>query len=309
MPLKIVIFFVVCGTVFFGAMFSCNNTLENPNRPSFSMITNEDFIEIKRYYANGISFDTTGIFLRPEWTLKFESDSVVKIASDYNPNFVSYPIYHSHDSVFNFGQQYFKIKSISRDSLVFQLLKVRDGLIFKKESIIFSIFYARRYVERLKQSVEELRKPNRADSLFIKSRAIVSNRYPDSFFYASTPVDLESRIPNIHISKLAVAKGPLKDTGVDEINLSPGYQITIENAYKDFVYDILVTVNDRGHISFNKSLIFIMPEFRDTKNRIIEALVEGYLNSYLDVTPGTTLGIPHSSALRVRLIGKSSSEI
>jgi hypothetical protein len=284
---------------------ACHNERKS-KRPSFAKILGKSYFEVRRTFENGIAFDSNGVYLEPKWVINFSSDSTVKIGTETVNEAVTYPMYYSHDSVFNFGRQYFRIKTIENDSLVFQLLNVDGGIIYNNRSNIYTTFYAEGFIKnRLKRSLDDIRRPTRSDSLFIHQRSLATKHDPDNFFFAATPVVLKSKNANVHIKRLKEARDPLSAKAENYLNLSPGYEVTVNNAYKNFTYDVLVTIDETGRISFNKFLIFVMPEFIETKTRIIEALVDGYLNEYLAVTPGATLGINHSCALRIRLVGKS----
>lgn len=284
---------------------ACQNERKS-KRPSFAKVLGKSYFEVRRTFENGIAFDSNGVHLEPKWIINFSSDSTVKIGTETVDDAVTYPMYYSHDSVFNFGRQYFRIKTIENDSLVFQLLNVDGGIIYNNRSNIYTTFYSENFIKnRLKRSLDDIRRPTRSDSLFIHQRSLATKHDPDNFFFAATPVVLKSKNSNVRIKSLKGTTDPLSGKMENYLSLSPGYEVTVKNAYKNFMYDVLVTVDETGRISFNKFLIFVMPEFIETKTKIIEALVDGYLNEYLAVTPGATLGINHSCALRIRLVGKS----
>jgi hypothetical protein len=85
--------------------------------------------------------------------------------------------------------------------------------------------------------------------------------------------------------------------------MSPEYTINIKKAYEDFSYSIWVIVDEEGQIRYQGSMTAIMPEFEKTTVHTIKAIIDGYLKSYFKVIPGTTLGVPHKSAIYLNLMG------
>jgi hypothetical protein len=48
-----------------------------------------------------------------------------------------------------------------------------------------------------------------------------------------------------------------------------------------------------------------MPEFKKAYEQIMKTITAGYLQHYLEVTPGKTLGIAHTSSILVNVTGKT----
>jgi hypothetical protein len=86
--------------------------------------------------------------------------------------------------------------------------------------------------------------------------------------------------------------------------LFPEYNITIHHAYEDFAYSFTAFVDENGKIKFRKSITFLYPEFRKSYPKTIQAIIDGYVAKYVNVTPGSTLGIPHRSIIQLNLTGK-----
>ncbi len=88
--------------------------------------------------------------------------------------------------------------------------------------------------------------------------------------------------------------------------LSPTYHIVIHKAYDDFAYTFTAYVDEKGNIIFRKSAQMMSPEFAKSTVETMKAITDGYLKLYLNVTPGKTLGIPHTTAYFFECRGKQS---
>src|SRR3546814_7642384 len=80
--------------------------------------------------------------------------------------------------------------------------------------------------------------------------------------------------------------------------LYPEYDITIHRAYKDFYHTFSVLVGPDGKLRLGK--FFVMPEFVESRRRVLKGIVDVYLQNLLDITPATTLGMPHNSVVYLR---------
>jgi hypothetical protein len=290
-------------------MPGCQNgkTRVSKSKPSFKDVIGIKFTEVRRAFDTGLSFNKYGFQLEPEWVLYFTAEDSVKIFSPKENRFIHYPIYYDHGAVFNFAREWFRVINVSKDSLVFQLLQVHAKVVSKEMSNVYMTFYSENYLRNvLHADADSLKCPNRKDSLYVRSRAILANNNPDSIFAARRPVVLESKNPAIQVQKVNVLTDPLKGGSPSDEYLLPEYNITINKAYKDFNYSVSVIVNDRGEMTFNRFLIFVMPEFEESKTRVIKGIIDGYLKPYLDVTPGSTLGFFHSSSIKLNLKGRKN---
>ena len=287
---------------------SCNRpSQKGRNIPTFDSVLGMQYIETDRYFTSGLSFNQQGYELEPSWKMYLLSDDSLMIYHPQAKVFYHYPIYHDHDSVFNIARHWMRVKLISKDSLIFQLLSVEEKVVSKEFSNAFMKFYSYEYLKKKKLNPEEMRKPSREDTLFIKAKAERANRNPgnrDSVFAARTPVTLTSRVPEIAVTKVKVKLDPhdlLHVSPADEY-LYPEFNITIDKAYKDFSYNFSVLVDDKGNMRLGKFLV--SPEFEKSRRRVLEGIIDVYLKRFLRVSPGTTLGIPHTSEITLNIKGR-----
>lgn len=274
--------------------------------PTFTEIKGIKYSEVHRRFDNGLSFNEYGFQLQPEWEIYFSADDSVKIFSPERQKYMTYRIFHSHKAFFQFARDWFRVKHVSKDSLIFQVMRLESRAVKEELSNVYMTLYSHDYIKNvLHTTAEKLREPGREDSLFIKYRAIQANSDPDSAFAARNPVVLKS------ISKIARAEKikPSADPYLGHISRSdeylyPEYKINIDKAYQDFNYSFSVIVDHQGRMHFKEFLVAVMPEFLESKTRVVKGIIDIYLRNLLKVTPGNTLGYPHSSVINLHVIGR-----
>lgn len=290
---------------------SCNSpTKESPEtagRKSFDSIIGIKYYEVKRRFSTGLSFNELGFQQEPTWIIQFKAPDSILAYSPQKKRMQSFFLHYDHGKVYNFAKEWFKIKNISKDSLVFQRLHLTGREISKDiRSDVNITYYAADYINKvLKTTYEELRRPTKADTAYIQQLAERSNRNPgnrDSAFAGRQPVEFSP------ISKMISAK---KISSVDKLlgrtesydYLFPQYRIDIVNAYDDFGYEFSAVVDARGKMylgTFHTDL----PENYGPRKKTLEAIISVYLRNLLKIVPGKTLGIPHSSEINLAVTGR-----
>lgn len=295
-----------CLTVF--CLSSCYyiSTINKEPDPSFEGVKGIRYSEVRREFDSGIAIDRYGFHLEPEWQICFTGDDSVKIFSIEKQKFMPYRIFHSHGNLFQFARQWFRVRHVSRDSIILQVMQVDRRQVREELSNVFMTLYADNYIKnQLRTTIEKLRTPTFLDSLYVRYRAIQANSDPDSAFAARKPVIFKSRSRIARAEKIE----PDLDPNLGEINrsesyLQPVYKIHIDKAYKDFVYSFYMIVDHKGRMKFKRFNQRLPSEFIETKTRVARGIIDVYLKNLLDVTPGSTLGYPHSSVVLVHVIGK-----
>lgn len=288
---------------------SCRQQSEKTSatKPSFKSVTGIRFTEIRRAFDSGFSFDKRGYQLEPEWKMYILSDDSAMIYTPAKKRYMPYKIYFDHDSVINMGWVWLRIKKVSKDSLRFQVLEVEGKEISRERSNLYMTFYADPYIKNvLHTNAQNLQKPSTQDSAYVRSRIRLANQNPDSAFAARQPVVLKSNSPIIKIKKLKPNTADLlNDADPTDEYVYPKFNITINRAYKDFNYSFSVLVDEQGRMRFGKSRVYIMPEFEESKIRVMKGIIDVYLQRLLTITPGKTLGIPHKSQIYLNVKGVS----
>lgn len=262
------------------------------------------YTEVKRTFDNGLSFSPVGYQLTPEWRISFPSIDSVNIYSPKKGRFLNAPVMFDHDSIFNVAWAWLKLKYIKKDSIQFMVLHVTDKVIDDEKVHVFMTFYTNSYIKNVLHSdTVKLRLPTRKDTLYIKARASQANKIPDSAFAATEPAVLKAKSPLISVKKETVPPDDVNGGKLYDEYLSPTYDIVIHHAYQDFSYSYTAYVDENGKIIFRKSLDYISPEFRESTLAALKGITDGYLKLYLDVTPGKTLGIPHTSIIFLNVEG------
>jgi len=289
---------------------SCHRVKIPPPPPkakpiSFKTIAGIDYTEVRRRLSSGLSFDDQGFEAEPSYKITFLKNDSASVYSPDKKAFINFLVFLEPDSIFNVARSYFKLKYMSRDSLLFQVLEVEGDTLHMKRSLVYMTFYANNYIKNvLHTDAATLGKPDRNDTLFIQKKALQANKIPDSAFAARQPVVLKSKNPNAIVQREAKQPDVLNNFDPSNEYMSPEYNITINKAYEDFSYSFTVFVDDKGGMHFGQSLIYIMPEYKESTINTLKAIIDGYLKFYLQVTPGSTLGIVHTSTVILNVVGR-----
>jgi len=274
--------------------------------PSFTAIKGIKYTEVKRRFNNGLSFTDQGFQLEPEWNIYFNADDSVRIYSPEKKQYMTYRIFHSHKALFQFAREWFRVQQVSKDSLIFQVMELESRAVMEDLSTITMTLYSENYIKNvLKTTADKLKAPSKEDSLFIKYRAIQVNSNQDSAFAARNPVKLKSKSKISSVEKIKPSLDPyLGHVNRSEEYLYPEYLIKIKKAYQDFQYSFSVIVDHNGRMHFKQFLVAVEPEFMANKTTVAKGIIDIYLRNTLEITPGNTLGFPHSSVINLHVVGR-----
>lgn len=292
-----------------GYLSACSGTVESenndPRRPSFKPIVDIDFYEVRRSFDNGLAYDSIGFVQEAEWHVKFTREDAIQIYVPGSDSSFNFEITHDHDSFFHFARESWKVIDLNRDSLMLQRLSL-DGLkVNKIRSNVYMRFYAKGYLNRLNKPLVELREPRRHDTLFVQEMVERANRNldnVDSSYSSKNYPKLVSTSGMLEIERRRYDSLELVGESSAYAYLYPEYDITIHRAYKDFYHTFSVLVGPDGKLRLGK--FFVMPEFEESRRRVLTGIVDVYLQHLLDVTPAMTLGLPHNSVVYLRVRGK-----
>lgn len=293
-------------------IIGCNNN--NPHivkhngekdRVTFKSIKGISYTEIYRRQKDGLSFSEYGYQLEPQWRVNFVSDDSVSIYSPGNKRFCNFPLTRGYDSVFNTARTWLKVRKMNKDSLVLEMLKAEGDSVDITGAGTYMTFYADNYVKNvLRSDTAILKRVSRKDSLFIRSLVIKANTDIKKAFAARQPVALISKSPSVKVEKWK-AEGDLFnnfDTSDDYFN--PTFNIIINKAHTNFYYSFSVYVDEKGQLHYGEPLIAFSGEsFREQYIYGSQAVMNSYLKYYLQVTPGKTLNMPHTSLIKIHVEG------
>ena len=280
------------------------------NKPGlpFEQVKGIHFNEVRRVFSDGLVFDKQGYQLEPVWKFHFISNDSVQVYSPKKQKYYGFHVYYDHDQIFNMIDSWLVLHKLSADSLVFQSLRVNDKreiILTDEGSKVFMTFYSDAYLKTKNPAlIKKLALPGPKDTAYIRQRAKLANSVLDSAFSAREPVALSSTSPYVIAERVVKTEDPLSDMDPAEDYLYPEYNITIHHAYEDFAYLFSAYVDDKGKILYRKSQIPIYPEFAVSTPKTIKAILAGYVERYVKVKPGSTLGIPHTSIVVINLTGK-----
>ena len=272
---------------------------------SFKDYNGIDYSEVSRRQKNGLSFNDYGYQLEPQWKMKFVTDDSVSVFSPTKNTFINFPLTRGYDSVFNAARSWFKVKQITRDSIILEILKAEGDSIDIKGSKVYMLFYANNYIKNvLHTDTSILRHPSKADTAYIRSLSVKANADISKAFSARQPVKLIAKSKQVKAIQNITPPDMLNNFDSSDDYLDPTFNITINKAYKDFYYSFAVTVDDKGQMHYLKPLIaFDDEDFKKSYLRLSKAIMDTYLKLYFDVKTGTTLGIPHASVISLHVQG------
>jgi hypothetical protein len=261
------------------------------------------FTEVKRVFDNGMSFSPVGYQLVPEWRISFPSVDSVNIFSPKLNKFLNAPVMFDHDSIFNVAWAWLKLKYIKKDSIQFMVLHVHDDTIVTEKVHVFMTFYTNSYIKNVLHSdTLKLWRPSRLDTNYIRKKVAFATNIPDSAFAGTDPPVLKSLSPLVTVKKKPVDDA-VNGGKIFDAYLSPTYEITIRHAYQDFGYEYTAFVDEKGNITFRKSLEYMSPEFEKNIITAMKGITDSYLKLYVAATPAKTLGIPHKCVIFLNVSG------
>jgi hypothetical protein len=291
--------------------FSCHRRIPKPPPPpkphpiSLKPLLHIPFIEVRRRLKSGLSFDDQGFMTEPFYRITFLSADSARILNPMDGQYYNFYIFPETDSIFNVARSYFKMIQMSRDSMKLQVMQVEGDTMHLQRSLVYMTFYSQNYIKNvLHTTAAILGRPDHNDTVFIRKKSEIANKIPDSAFAARQPAIIISKNRLVKIELNAVVPDMMNNYDASDGYMNPEYEITINKAYEDFSYSFSVFVDDKGKMTFDRSLLDIQPEFRKSTIDVIKGIIDGYLAFYLKVTPGSTLGIRHTSRVILDVIGR-----
>jgi hypothetical protein len=288
-------------------LWGCGQRKPEKSKISFKSVEGITFLEVSRKQNNGLTFNEYGFHLTPDWRLRFVSADSAALYSLQKKQFFNFPLALGTDSVFNIAHAFLKMKVMSKDSLIFQLLEAEGDSINLNKSRVTMKLYSEDFIKnKLHTEASFLQRPSKQDSAFVRGLVKKANADLKKAFAASQPVQLISKNINVKIDKLK-AKPTLLDNryNTDDDYLNPVYDIVIHKAYQDFDYSFEATVDTAGVWHYNKPLVGFLGDDAAEKNyiKVSTAIMNTYLKLFLTTIPGQTLGMKHASTISVNVKG------
>lgn len=295
--------------------FSCHRHIPKPPEPPkphpihFKSILNIPFIEVRRRLKSGLSFDNQGFEAEPFYRITFLSEDTARILNPMDGNYYNFYVFRETDSIFNVARSYFKMKEMSKDSIRFQVMQVAGDTLHLQRSLVYMTFYSKNYLQNvLHTTAEKLGRPDHRDTMFILHKSEIANRIPDSAFAARQPAVIKSINPLVKVEQNVVKADAMNNFDASDGYMNPEFNITINKAYENFSYSFWAFVDDKGKLLYDHSDEMVEPEFKESTDKTIKAIVDGYLSFYLKVIPGSTLGIKHTSRVLLNVTGRTGRQ-
>ncbi|RDC56901.1 hypothetical protein DU508_06785 [Pedobacter chinensis] len=272
---------------------------------TFAPVKGIRYEEVKRRFSDNLSFNKQGFMQKPSWIIEVAAEDTMMAWSPQKQIMQKFYLQYDHGNVYNFAEEFFKVKHISKDSLVFQRIQV-DGKVIADDirSDVNMTFYTQNYIKnKLKTTAEILQRPSKADTLFIKRRSDEVNRSATAAFAATEPVQFIPKSKIVTVKKFSTVDKLQKRTSAYDY-IFPQYRIEIDRAYKDFAYECLAVVDYTGTMRI-LSVNGVLPDAAEGKKRMMQGVADIYIRNLFNVIPGTTLGIPHNSEITVMIVGRA----
>lgn len=310
---------LICCSLLLG--FSCGSSEQDEaeSEPAgvaiFSDLVGIDFYEVRRTFDTGVSYDSIGFVQLPEWHLRFAKQDSILVYSPFEDRMIGYKVHHDHDLYFHFARDSWRVVELHQDSLVLQRLSLNGLKVNKAKSNVYMKFYSAHFLENhvgdssqtIAEKVAELRKPTAQDTAFVKKQIARANKHLheiDSAFASRNFAVLKSKHPALTVEKRKVENFDLTEKSPAYEYLYPEYTIIIDPAYRNFHHDFSVNIDPDGKMHLGK--VYVMEEFVESRERVVEGVIDVYLHNWLEITPAETLGMPHSSTVWLYVKGRSA---
>nr|WP_294947922.1 hypothetical protein [uncultured Mucilaginibacter sp.] len=301
--------FSVCAIfVLTGCDYNNPRLRKNKKPISFKSIEGINYTEVSRKQKNGLSFNKYGYRLMPDWQLRFEPNDSVALYSPVKKQFINFPLSRGIDSIFATVRSYFKMRHMSKDSLVLEMLKAENDTVDVVNSSVYMTFYADNYIKnKLHTNTEGARHVSHRDSLFIKQMAEKANADIRKAFAAQQPPNFISKRPAMQVSTwLRTPKYLYNNYDASDNYMTPTFNITLSKAYRNFDYSLSVFVDAKGQMVYRRPMVGFYGDDLAEANyvKISKFILDNYLKPYLTVVPGQTLSIPHTTIVTLHVHGR-----
>lgn len=276
------------------------------DRISFKQIFGISYTEVARRLDNGLSFNENGYQLEPDWQIKFISNDSTCIYSPTKKQYINFPLTRGYDSIFNTARTWFKVKKITRDSMLFQLIEAHADSIDTRGSNVFMTFYSDNYIKNvIHKDVATAKAPSKRDTMFVKSLVDSAEKDIYKAFSARKPAIVESKSSLIKVTSRHAIGDLLNNFDTSDDYMYPTFDITIERAFANFYYSFSIIVDSNGQLHYDKPLVpFSGKGYEDSYISHSKNIMDKYLKHYLKISPGSTLGMEHPSIISIHVEGK-----
>ncbi|WP_421945659.1 hypothetical protein [Pedobacter sp.] len=297
---------IISSTLFLACQSGNKRTNPKLRDFTFEPVKGIRYVEAKRRFSGGLSFNEQGFMQKPSWIIEVAAEDTMMAWSPQKQIMQKFYLQYDHGNLYNFAEEWFKVKAITKDSLVFQRVQVNNKVVANDfRSDVNMTFYAQDYIKnKLKKSVEDLQKPTKADTAFIKKLSAKTNLNSDSAFAATENVQFIPKSKIVKVTKTEEGADKLSGRTASYNYMFPKYRIEIDRAYKDFTYQFSAIVDVNGGIHV-KAVHGILEGQEEQKKEVVQGIADIYIRNLFYVVPGSTLGIPHNSEITIGVLGKA----
>lgn len=273
---------------------------------SFKSILGINYTEVARRLGNGLSFNQDGYQLEPDWHIKLVSNDSASIYSPTKKKYINFPLTRGYDSIFNTARTWFKVKKMTQDSLLLQLLESHADSIDTRGTRVFMTFYSDNFIKNvLHKDIAAIKAPSKQDTMFVKS--LVDSAEKDFYkaFSARQPAIVKSKSSLVKVNSRHATGDILNNFDISDDYMYPTYDIIIDRAYTNFYYSFSIIVDSQGGIYYEKPLVpFSGKGYELEYVAGSKAVMHKYFKNYFKILPGSTLGMTHPSSVSIHVEGR-----
>ncbi|MFD0792743.1 hypothetical protein ACFQZX_03890 [Mucilaginibacter litoreus] len=274
------------------------------DRISFKWVFGIRYIEVARRLDNGLSFNEYGYQLEPNWQIKFIPNDSASIYSPKKKQYINFPLSRGYDSIFVTAGSFFKVKKLTRDSMLLQLVETNADSIDLRGANVYMTFYSDKFIKNvLHKDTAAIKAPSKRDTIFIKSLIDSAEKDYQKAFFARQPASVTSKSSFIKVKPRKVVPDIYNNFQTTDDYMYPTFNITIERVPADFYYSFSVVVDSKGKLHYDKPMIPVRDD--DIYTLRSKVVMNKYLKRYLKARPGTTLGLRHPSNIYFHVEGLS----
>jgi hypothetical protein len=153
----------------------------------------------------------------------------------------------------------------------------------------------------IREDTAALKAPTWRDTVFVKSLIDSAEKDYSKAFFARRPAVVSSKSSLVKVETHHTTGNIFEANPTDNDYMYPTFNISIKHAKEDFYYSFSVTVDSGGGLHYEKPMI---PGNNTYYISHSKAVLDNYLKRYLNVKPGSTLGMVHPSSIYFHVRGK-----
>ncbi|UOE52153.1 hypothetical protein MTO98_13795 [Mucilaginibacter sp. SMC90] len=194
--------------------------------------------------------------------------------------------------------------------MLLQLIEAYADSIDTRGAKVFMTFYSDSFIKNvIHKDIMAVKAPGKRDTLFVKSLIDSAEKDLHKAFSARQPVIVKSKSSLVKVTSRHAVGDMLNNFDTSDDYMYPTFDITIDRAFDNFYCSFSVFVDSHGNLYYDKPLIpFSGKGYEEKYNSLSITVMDRYLKHYLNIRPGSTLGMIHPSSIAIHVEGKKDSQ-